>query len=157
MRRGARRVAVLLAPAVAGCGFGAVSVPAHTPLPGSEQVCAEMVAKLPEVVDDAVRRDVEPASSAVAAWGQPPIILRCGTPEPAGIDPTMAVLEVAGVAWRSLPGDGGTFFVTAGRAAVVEVAIPDDYAPEADVLVDLAPAVSGVPRGGGPDGTGQAG
>jgi len=148
MRRGARRVAVLLAPAVTGCGFGAVSVPAHTPLPGTDQMCAELVAALPEVVDDAVRRDLEPPSTAVAAWGQPPIILRCGTPEPAGIDPTAAVLEVAGVGWRPLPGQGGTFFVTADRAAVVEVAIPDDYAPEADVLVDLAPAVSAVATAG---------
>ena len=144
MRRGARRVALLLAPAVLGCGFGAVSVPAHTPLPGAEQECARLVAALPEVVDDAVRRDVEPPSSAVAAWGQPPIILRCGIVEPDGIDPTMAVLEVGGVGWHSLPGQGGTFFVTADREPVVEVAIPDDYAPEADVLLDLAPALSGA-------------
>jgi hypothetical protein len=142
MRRGARRVALLLPPVVAACGFGAVSVPSHTPLPDTERVCAELVAALPEVVDDAVRRDVEPPSNAVGAWGQPPIILRCGIPEPGGIDPTMAVLEVAGVGWFSLPGEGGTFFVTADRSAVVEVAIPDDYAPEADVLVDLAPAVT---------------
>ncbi len=59
--------------------------------------------------------------------------------------------------WRPLPGDRGTFFVTADRTVVVEVAIPDDYAPEADVLVDLAPAVGGVPSSGDADSTGGAG
>jgi hypothetical protein len=54
----------------------------------------------------------------------------------------MAVLDVAGVGWRAVPGQGGTFFYTDGRVVVLEVAIPDDYAPEADVLVDLAPAVT---------------
>jgi hypothetical protein len=157
MHRGARGVALALGPAVAGCGFGAVSVPAHTPLPGTEQVCAELVAALPEVVDDAVRREVDPPSTVVAAWGQPPIILRCGIGEPAGTDPTKAVLEVADVGWRSLPGEGGTFFVTADRSAVVEVAIPDDYAPEADVLVDLAPAVSAEVPASGSAGTQQGG
>jgi hypothetical protein len=104
--------------------------------------CADLVEALPEVVDDAVRRDVEPPTDAAAAWGHPPVILRCGVGEPVGVDPTLAVLEVGGVGWRSVPGSGGTFFYTAERAVVVEVAVPDDYAPEADVLVDLAEAVA---------------
>lgn len=118
------------------------------PEPGTDSVCAGLVAALPEVVDDAVRRDVslgtdgaDGASATVAAWGQPPIILRCGVAEPTGVDPTFAVLEVAGVRWRAVPGDGGTFFYTADRVAVVEVGVPSEYAPEGDVLVDLAPAV----------------
>ena len=41
-----------------------------------------------------VRRDVEPPSEAAAAWGQPPVILRCGVEEPTAVDPTQAVLEV---------------------------------------------------------------
>jgi hypothetical protein len=99
------------------------------------------------VVDDAVRRDVEPGQPGIAAWGQPPIILRCGVSPPTGLDPSLAVLDVSGVGWRSLDGEGGTFFYTDDRAAVVEVAVPDDYAPEAEVLVDLAEAVeSSVPR-----------
>jgi hypothetical protein len=110
--------------------------------PGSEQACADLVESLPDVVDDAVRRDLDVAHPGVAVWGAPPIILRCGVGEPTGTDPTMAVLDVAGVGWRAVPGQGGTFFYSDGRAVVLEVAIPDDYAPEADVLVDLAPAVT---------------
>ncbi|MGB9374739.1 MAG: DUF3515 domain-containing protein [Jiangellales bacterium] len=128
----------------AGCGFGAVEVAEHETEPGTAQVCADLVAALPEVVDDAVRRDVSPASPGVAAWGQPPIILRCGVGEPTGVDPTLAVLDVAGVGWRAVPGEGGTFFYTADRVAVVELAVPADYAPEGETLVDLAPAVLGT-------------
>lgn len=136
---------MLLAAVLSGCGLGAVEVSPHTPLPGTAQVCDELISRLPDVVSDGVRRDVDPPSPAVAAWGRPPIILRCGVPEPTDVDPTLAVLNVSGVDWRSVPGEGGTFFSTDGRVAVVEVAIPDDYAPEADVLIDLAPAISAVP------------
>ena len=114
----------------------------HVPAPGTAETCARLVEALPEVVDDAVRRDVEPPTTTSAAWGQPPVILRCGVEEPAGVDPTAAVLEVGGVGWRSVPGSGGTFFYTDRRSVVVEVAVPDDYAPEADVLVDLAESVA---------------
>lgn len=131
----------LAAGLLAGCAFGAVEVAGHGIAPGAQRACAALVEALPEVVDDAVRRDVEPAQPGLAAWGQPPIILRCGVEQPAGLDPTMAVLEVGGVGWRSLGGDGGTFFYLDGADVEVEVAIPDDYAPEAQVLLDLADAV----------------
>lgn len=128
---------------LAACGFGAVDVGEHRMQPGAARVCADLVTGLPEVVDDAVRREIDPPQPGVAAWGQPPIILRCGVPEPTGLDPTSAVLDVSGVGWRALDGEGGTFFYSDDRAVVVEVAVPDDYAPEAQVLVDLADAVLG--------------
>jgi hypothetical protein len=127
------------------CGFGAVEVPAASQEPGTQGLCATLVADLPEVVDDAVRRDLAGQTSGAAVWGQPPIILRCGVPPPSGVDPTQAVLEVAGVGWSAVPGEGGTFFYALDRAAIVEVAIPADYAPEAQVLIDLADAVAQVP------------
>jgi hypothetical protein len=51
------------------------------------------------------------------------------------------VLVLDGVSWLPVAGQGGTFFTTVDRAASVEVAVPDDYAPEADVLLDLAPVI----------------
>jgi hypothetical protein len=131
---------------VASCGFGAVDVGEHTVAPEAEQVCANLVAALPEVLDDAVRRDLDPPRPGAAAWGQPPIILTCGGSEPTGLDPTQAVLDVSGVGWRSVDGEGGRFFYLDGRVAQVQLAIPDDYAPEGPVLVDVADAVlSSVP------------
>jgi hypothetical protein len=138
MRHATLVAAPLLVGTLAGCGWGPVPVDVHTPLAGTEDVCAELLAAVPEVVSDAVRREVDPSSPGVTAWGRPPIVLRCGVPPPTGVDPTFAVLEVDGVGWYSVVGEGGTFFTTADRGVLVEVAIPDDYAPEGAVLADLA-------------------
>jgi hypothetical protein len=127
--------------AVGGCGFGSVDIDAFTNAPGTEQVCADLTAAVPEVLDDAVRRDVTPAPEQSAAWGDPPIILRCGLPQPSR-EPGVALLVVNGLSWYPEAGEGGTFFTLLERAAVVEVAVPDDYAPEATILVELSPAVS---------------
>lgn len=127
--------------ALGGCGFGPVEVEPHDLEPGSSEVCAALVEELPEVVDDAVQRDLDPSSEAAAAWGQPAIVLRCGVPMPAAYRPDSQLYEVDGVGWLAEDGDGGMFFTAADREVLVEVSVPDDYAPEADVLVDLAPSI----------------
>lgn len=132
---------VLGVPLLTGCGFGAVDVDPHEPELGAAGVCSDLEAELPDTVDDAVRRDVEPPSDIVAAWGEPPIILRCGVPLPASYRPDVTLHDIDGVGWLTEPGDGGTFFTAADRQVLIEVAVPDDYAPEADVLADLAPAI----------------
>ena len=62
-------------------------------------------------------------------------------PAPPGLTPTSECLEVNGVGWFREQADGGTLFTTIGRAVAVEVGVPAGYAPEVDVLVDLAAAV----------------
>jgi hypothetical protein len=127
--------------ALAGCGFGAVDVTPHEPEPGSADVCAALHDALPNTVDDAVERDVDPSSEYVAAWGQPAIVLRCGVAMPASYRPDAQLFEIDGVGWLPDEGDGGMFFTTVDREVLVEVAVPDDYAPEANVLADLASAI----------------
>ncbi|SDU77402.1 DUF3515 domain-containing protein [Jiangella alkaliphila] len=134
-------VAILLATGLAGCGYGAVEVTPHEPEPGSADVCAALRDALPDTVDDAVRRDVDPSSEYVAAWGQPPIVLRCGVAMPASYRPDAQLFEVDGVGWLADEGEGGLFFTAVDREILVEVAIPEDYAPEANVLGDLATAI----------------
>jgi hypothetical protein len=126
---------------VGGCGFGAVDVAPFQPEPGSDRACAALLDALPEVVSDAVRRDVEPASDHAAAWGDPPVVLRCGVPLPAEFRRDAQLLDVDGVGWFPVDGEGGTFFTASDYEPYVEVAIPDDYAPEAEVLADLATAI----------------
>ncbi len=133
--------AVAGASLLSGCGFGAVDMDQHDLEPGSEQVCAELIAALPDTVDDAVHRDVEPSSDSLAAWGEPPIVLRCGVPLPSSYRPDTRLHDIDGVGWLAEPGQGGSFFTAADREVLVEVAVPDDYAPEADVLVDLAAVI----------------
>ncbi len=90
---------------------------------------------------DAVSRDVDPDDGLTAAWGDPAIVLRCGVPPPAEYQPDAQLFDVDGVEWLPVEGDGGFFFTTVDREAYVEVAVPDDYAPEATVLTDLAEAI----------------
>ena len=132
---------------VGGCGLGAVDVEPHEPAPGSGQPCAALHGALPDVVSDAVRRDVEPESDDVAAWGDPPVVLRCGVRLPEEFRPDAQLFEVEGVGWFPVDGEGGTFFTATDREPYVEVAVPDDYAPEAEVLADIAAAItSTIPK-----------
>ncbi|WP_165368080.1 DUF3515 domain-containing protein [Phytoactinopolyspora endophytica] len=121
-----------------GCGFGAVSVEPFEPEPGSSDSCTSLLDDLPETIGDAVRRDVDPDSVPAAAWGQPPIVLRCGVDLPAAYQLDAQLLDIDGVGWFAEEADGGTFFTATDRETMVEVAVPDDYAPEGLILQDLS-------------------
>ncbi len=122
-----------------------MQVQPYEPVPGTAQVCAALLEVLPDTVLDAERREVEPGDVPAAAWGSPPIVLRCGVPSP---PPGDALMEVNGVAWLPTPGAGGSFLTTTGRVAYVEVAVPEAYDPPANAVVDLAAAVEAtVPEG----------
>lgn len=86
------------------------------------------------------RREVEPVGSG-GAWGDPPIIVQCGVPKPAGLDPTSRCAEINGVGWFSDKNEDGYVFTTIGRETYVRVTVPAEYEPPADALVDLAGAI----------------
>lgn len=112
------------------------------PDPASAAVCAALVPALPPTVAGQPARDVAGPEELVAAWGTPPVTLRCGVAQPAALQPTSQCFEVEGVGWFAEPVAEGYLFTTIGRTAFVEVGVPSRYAPEADVLVELAAAVS---------------
>ena len=125
--------------AVTGCA-GAVRVDEPSPDPADRATCDAVLAALPDQVLESTTRPTEPGALS-RAWGDPAIVLRCGVPAPPGLTPTSECVEVNGVGWFREPAEGGTLFTTIGRAVPVEVGVPPDYAPEVDVLVDLAAAV----------------
>lgn len=132
--------------ALTGCS-GAVEVDVPTPDPDTASVCTELVRDLPDTVADQDARSTEPADALTAAWGDPAIVLRCGVPDPAALEPTSQVFSVDGVEWFPEELTAGYVFTTYGRTANVEVTVPDDYSPEAGPLTDLADAVQqNVPR-----------
>jgi hypothetical protein len=74
--------------------------------------------------------------------------MRCGVPRPEKLtpgsehyNPTAEAAEVNGVSWLLEQRHGGYRFTTTGRAANVELTVPDDYSPEIDALPDLAKAI----------------
>jgi hypothetical protein len=141
----ARRVATTgllagLVLALASCST-AVDVPTPDPGPTARDVCGVLAEQLPDVVADQQRRDTVPDSDLTAAWGDPTIVLRCGVPEPEALEPTSELVSVDGVDWFPERLTAGYLFTTYGRVVFVEVSVPDDYAPEAGALTDLADSV----------------
>ena len=75
-----------------------VAIPEPTPDEAGRAVCTALVAALPDLVLDAERRRADPGL-LTAAWGEPPITLRCGVAAPPGLTASSECLEVNGVGW----------------------------------------------------------
>jgi len=131
---------LVLAP-LSGCGLRAVDVDVYDPQPHTTDICTDLVKDLPRTIGNAVERKVSPDTGVSAAWGDPAIVLRCGVEMPSEYRPDAVLTQIDGVDWLPVEGDGGYFFTTIGRTATVEVAVPHAYAPEAEVLTELAPSL----------------
>jgi len=139
-RRPHKATVLLVLLALAGCA-GPVALAEPQPDSAGRDTCTALLAALPDQVLQSTRRPTDPGI-LTAAWGDPPITLRCGVPPPPGLTPTSECLEVNGVGWFSEDAQGGVLFTTVGRTVHVEVGVPDDYAPEVNPLVDLADPVA---------------
>ena len=136
--------ALLLVPGLAGCARS-VAVPPPTPSPtgSSARECAQLWAALPGTLEGQSRRATEPDGvTTTAAWGDPPIVLRCGVGRPEDMAPTSEAVEIDGVAWFPQELTAGYRFTTTGLGTRVEVTVPDAYAPETGPLVDLSPVIA---------------
>lgn len=131
---------------VSGCGTDTVEVDAPQLDPETASTCEALVEALPDTVDDARRREVGPAGTPAAAWGDPPIVLRCGVPMPEDFDEFATCQEADGVGWF-IPEDQMTgrpeeiTMTTIGRAVNVEVTLPPEHWPPAAAMVNLAAAI----------------
>lgn len=121
------------------------------------QQCSQVLDALPTTVVGEDRRDTVPADAPAAAWGDPPIVLRCVVERPDALQPTSFCLRVNSLGWLATqdgrevdmvaPVEGTTTFTTIGRSVYVEVAVPATYAPQADVLIDVAKAIRSATTG----------
>ena len=109
--------------------------------------CAALMADLPTVLGGLDRRELvgSPVTSggtdipdgtqdggisdiqagAVAAWGDPPVVLRCGIPTPAELTCSAPVQVVDGVTWLPVSGQGATTFLVVDRSVRVALTVPD--------------------------------
>ncbi len=88
----------------------------------------------------------DPVSPAVRAWGDPPIVARCGVNPPGPT--TDDCLTVDGVDWVATPLSDGTRFVTYGRDPAIEVLIPRGDQPEGSLLPVFAASAGALPTTG---------
>jgi hypothetical protein len=116
-------------------------------------MCRALHDHLPKALDGLDRSATGPRSGFAADWGDPAVQLRCGVPRPRTLtpgsehyNPTAEAVEVNGVTWLPEKQDGAYRFTTVGRKVFVEVTVPEKYAPELNVLTDLAvPVKKAVP------------
>ena len=140
-------VVALLALATTSC---AVDVP-DTEVSGAERdACTKLVASLPGHVSDQEQRETK-GNPLGAAWGDPPIVLRCGVGKPAGYDQFSACQVVDGLGWfvpeeTMDDQDADVVMTTVGREPAVQVTVPATYRPPAAVMVDLGKAVKAHTR-----------
>ena len=104
--------------------------------------CLTLVHDLPHRVSDLKRRDTT-GSDLGAAWGDPPVVLRCGVGTPEGYQPSSPCQRVNGVDWfvpeKALTDQGeDVVLTTIGRTPRVEVVVPAEHRPPDAVMVDLA-------------------
>lgn len=113
---------------------------------GGDPACARLAADLPPEVRGQARVRTSSGSAAVAAWGQPSVIWRCGV-EPLG-PTTDECLDVDGVDWVVRPLEDGTSFTTYGRDPAVQVLVPRiASAPEPLELPPFSRVVAQLPQG----------
>jgi len=129
----------------AGCS-DTVSVNAPPLKRADARSCRALLRALPASVDGQSRRTVADQGGYAAAWGDPPIVLRCGVPKPAGLDKFATCQVVNGVGWfipedQSQGNPVDITMTTVGRSQNVQVFLPSNYFPPANAMVDLASAV----------------
>jgi hypothetical protein len=133
----------LLASGLLAACSGDPAVPVRVP-DGPGAGCGRLHDALPGTLDGRDRRDTTPASDRAAAWGSPPVLLRCGTDRPAGLTQESEVVVVDGVEWYLSEPAPPYVFTTVGRGTYLQVRVPRSV-PRAEAtapLVDLAAAVT---------------
>ena len=143
--RGARACepigAVLLVGILAGCS----SVDVTDPADAGSAACRAAAAHWPRTVGGQTLRSTSSSSNAVRAWGDPPVIARCGLPP---IGPTTdTCLDVSGVDWIAHQLTDGVRFTTYGRTPAIEILVPGAYKPEPLLLPAFGDAASAIPQG----------
>ena len=128
-------------PAATPTALGPVTVAAPPSSVAAARGCPAVISRLPVVLAGRHSRPALSASPYVAAWGQPPIVLRCGVPRPPAFVQTSELSVVNGVQW--LPErqpSGGTRWTVVDREVYVEITVPPGT--PSTPIVDLSAAIT---------------
>lgn len=126
-----------------------------TPDAATQRGCLTVFEKLPVQLGSLTPRKTDTDSSYVAAWGNPPIVLRCGVAKPTALNNPNEPqpIDVSGVLWQPAPQKSDVVFTAVDRSVYVEVTVPS---AQTQPLTDLAPAIKALPQVcTGYDATGQ--
>ncbi|WP_432836064.1 DUF3515 domain-containing protein [Dactylosporangium sp. CA-092794] len=121
------------------------AVPAEAPqlAPSTATVCRALIAQLPDPLGGLARRQVTSGPEQNAAYGEPPIVLGCGVPQP-DIPPDAQLLGLSNVCWYPDERSAETVWQTVDREVALRVVVPKGA--DGSWLVNLsAPIVAAVP------------
>jgi len=108
------------------------------------RVCPRLLHALPQRLGNLAARDVEGGGSA-AAWGDPPVLLRCGVAPRIG--PVGQIVVLDGVDWTTDVDNSAVTWTTLGRGVTVSVRVPGHYDSQGPLLTTLSPTIKAyVPR-----------
>jgi hypothetical protein len=129
----------------------AVRVAAPPASASAARSCPAFLAAVPLTLDDLAARPVDSSSPYVAAWGEPPVLLRCGVPRPRAFVVGVETIVVNGVAWYPEPHGRTTVWTAVDRPVYIEATVPTGYAsgPIAVLSTEIArtlPAQKPQPR-----------
>jgi hypothetical protein len=100
-----------------------VAVPPVTP--AADASCPKLMSTLPFELSGKTSRRVRSDTPYAYAWGDPPIVLRCGVPTPTGFVAGAGVIQINGVQWYVDTSDPATtVWTTVDRPVGVEVRVP---------------------------------
>lgn len=126
-----------------------VSVAARTLAPRDMTVCRALLAKLPETVRGERQRPVTTGAEQNAAYGEPPLLVRCGVQAvtlPA--TSTEAVYPLSRVCW--VPDRTGRVWTTLDREVPVSVTVPETLSEPGQWVAAFSRYVATTPAGGSP-------
>ncbi|MBI3689110.1 MAG: DUF3515 domain-containing protein [Actinobacteria bacterium] len=131
----------------ASAAIGPVDVTAPPASAAADQHCPGVISDLPVTLNGSHSRPAHSTSAYVAAWGDPPMVLRCGVPRPAGFVRTSMVISIDGVQWFTEQKPDAVVWTAVDRPVYVEVTVPTTYgsAPIADLSEDLGKALPAQP------------
>ena len=128
---------------LSGCSPRGPDLPAvHvTAVPtAANDACRRLADALPEHLGDGLpRRDTTPEDPHVAAYGEPPVVIRCGAPPSTKYELGDQLIDVNGVDWFADPRGDVVVWSTPRAFVNVEVTVPDAW--RGDRLAYLTDAV----------------
>lgn len=140
----------LLSAALAACSSGTpvpVAVPSPAPSGAAAFTCRSVMKALPDELGGLPARPTSPDSPYTAAYGAPAVLVRCGVPRPAALQPTSFLQGVDGVSWLEEPGNSAAanVWTAVDRPVRVALTVPQRYPAAADFLVDLSQILAKLP------------
>lgn len=104
---------------------------AAVPAPAAQSDdCRRLLTALPDHLDGGAlgvleRRQLRaPVPAGAVAWGEPPVVLRCGLDRPADLTASSRLLDVSGVQFLEIHSGGISTWVAVDRSIYIAVALP---------------------------------